>query len=65
MDQLAQGFMSSIRDVSQTIEGLARQFPAGAQHAQQSLMSLKDMMVAVVSSLKQEGQANPAPNIAA
>jgi len=55
--------MRRIREVSATVEALARQFPPFAEHARTVLDALKDGMVAIVSDLNRVEESPPAPRV--
>lgn len=61
--QRAQSVMRQVRDLSMSVQGIARQFPAAAESARQVADGLKQMMVAIVSDLNKTQESPPSPPV--
>jgi len=59
----ARAVMGQFRELSMSVAGIARQFPASAPAAKQVADGLKQMMVSIVSDLNKTQESPPSPPV--
>lgn len=59
----ARSVMRQVRELSMSVQGIARQFPASAPAARQVADGLKQMMVSIVSDLNKTQESPPSPPV--
>lgn len=63
MQERARSVMRQVRELSMSVDSIARQFPAAAPASRQVADGLKQMMVAIVSDLNKTQESPPSPPV--
>lgn len=59
----ARSIMRQVRELSMSVDAIARQYPASAPASRQVADGLKQMMVAIVSDLNKTQESPPSPPV--